>query len=601
MRPPCTPSRALRAARTPLAFARNGQKHSAHTDTYDAAVIGGGITGLTTAFRLSQDPKCTKVTLYEKTSRVRGWMHSEVQFVNDNGGKAVFEFGPRTLRAAIPACLPLLDLLVELDLLEDVLITRKSSPAARNRYIYYPDHLVRLPGRDPRRGLLSDLYANLRTLLTEPVYDKFVWSLLTEPFKQHKSSASDESVREFISRRFAPEVADNIVSALFHGIYAGDIDRLSAQALLGPLRDLEHHDRGVLGSVLNAVNLGTTFNLMDEWLALHSLAPIKQKNYWSSLKTLVRDAAVLTFKKGVQQLPDALAAALRKSKKVELLTDTEVTAISTNRVNSDLTIHFGDKQSNTHNRVIATNPAPNLAQLLAKSTRSGQKLPQNSIRQLQEHNYAVTVIVVTMLYENPNLLPVKGFGYLIPQSVPHEQNPEMALGVIFDSESTKGQDNVPCTKLTVMLGGHYWDGWEWSDYPKPDTCIQMSKSLLKRHLGITDCPLQTSVAIKHQCIPQYTVGHLSRMRDLSQTVRQEFNNRLTLAGNWYNGVGVTDCVRQGYMAASYGVGAIKLDAPSSDVPWIKYNWQNWELEGGIPTSPVRIAQTFRSERNYFFS
>jgi oxygen-dependent protoporphyrinogen oxidase len=114
MRLPCAPSRALIAARTPLAFARNGQRHSVHTGTYNAAVIGGGITGLTTAFRLSQDPKCTKITLYEKQKRVGGWMQSDVdRSVGKHGGKVVTELGPRTLRAAIPACLPLLDLVWE--------------------------------------------------------------------------------------------------------------------------------------------------------------------------------------------------------------------------------------------------------------------------------------------------------------------------------------------------------------------------------------------------------------------------------------------------------------------------------------------------------
>ncbi|RHZ57924.1 oxygen-dependent protoporphyrinogen oxidase [Aspergillus thermomutatus] len=602
MRLPCAPSRALRAVRTPLAFARNGQKHSLHTGTYNAAVIGGGITGLTTAFRLSQDPKCTKITLYEKEQRVGGWMQSQTVPVGDDDGKVVFEYGPRTLRAAIPACLPLLDLLVELDLLEDVLITSKASPAARNRYIYYPDHLVRMPARDPSRGQLSDLYSNFRTLLTEPVFDKLVRSVLTEPLKlppEQKSRDSDESVRDFVSRRLAPEVADNIVSAVYHGIYAGDIDRLSAQTLLGTFRDLEHDDRRVLGGVLHAATSDIKFNLMDDMLALHSLAATKQKSYWSSLKTLVRDASVITLKNGVQQLTDTLAAALRKSGKVDLLTGTEVKAISTNPVNSDLTIHFGNNKSNAHNRVIATNPAPNLAQQLAKPTRSGQRLPQNSIRQLQEHNYAVSVMVVNLLYENPNLLPVKGFGYLIPRSIPFEQNPERALGVIFGSDSSVGQDTAPCTKLTVMLGGHYWDGWKKTDYPDDETAIQMCQTLLQRHLGINDRPIEVAVKLQHQAIPQYTVGHLSRMRDLSQTVRQDFNNRLTLAGNWYNGVGVTDCVRQAYMAASYGVGALKLDAPSSNVPWVKYDWEDWELEGGIPTAPVRVTETFRSERNHF--
>lgn len=72
-------------------------------------MIGGGITGLTTAFRLSQDPTCSKVTLYEKTGRVGGWLQSETIPVED-GGEVVFEYGPRTLRTVIPACLPLLDL-----------------------------------------------------------------------------------------------------------------------------------------------------------------------------------------------------------------------------------------------------------------------------------------------------------------------------------------------------------------------------------------------------------------------------------------------------------------------------------------------------------
>lgn len=109
MRLPCTSSRALRGLRTQLAFPRNGQRHhSLHTKSYDAAVIGGGITGLTAAFRLSQDPTCSKVTLYEKSHRVGGWLLSET--IPVEGGKVVFEYGPRTLRTAVPACLPLLDL-----------------------------------------------------------------------------------------------------------------------------------------------------------------------------------------------------------------------------------------------------------------------------------------------------------------------------------------------------------------------------------------------------------------------------------------------------------------------------------------------------------
>lgn len=69
----------------------------AKSKPYDAAVIGGGITGLTAAFRLSGDRKCTKVTLYEKSYRLGGYIQSET--IPVDGGKVVFEHGPRTIRA----------------------------------------------------------------------------------------------------------------------------------------------------------------------------------------------------------------------------------------------------------------------------------------------------------------------------------------------------------------------------------------------------------------------------------------------------------------------------------------------------------------------
>lgn len=108
MRLPCAPHRAFRALRTPSALDLHGSRRWQHNATYDAAVLGAGITGLTAAYRLSRDPKCSRVTLYEKTSEVGGWIKSDVR--DANGGKVVFEEGPRTLRTAIPTCLPLLDL-----------------------------------------------------------------------------------------------------------------------------------------------------------------------------------------------------------------------------------------------------------------------------------------------------------------------------------------------------------------------------------------------------------------------------------------------------------------------------------------------------------
>jgi NAD(P)-binding Rossmann-like domain len=60
------------------------------------AVLGGGITGLATAFELSRTVPGAKITIYEAAKRLGGWMDSEIVPVDD--GEVVFEWGPRTLR-----------------------------------------------------------------------------------------------------------------------------------------------------------------------------------------------------------------------------------------------------------------------------------------------------------------------------------------------------------------------------------------------------------------------------------------------------------------------------------------------------------------------
>lgn len=243
--------------------------------------------------------------------------------------------------------------------------------------------------------------------------------------------------------------------------------------------------------------------------------------------------------------------------------------------------------------MIATAPAPALVKILETSSQQkGIRKPQDSIRCLREHNHAVTVMIVNLYYSNPDLLPVQGFGYLIPRSISMDQNPERALGVIFGSSSSVGQDTAPGTKVTVILGGHWWDDWHHTDFPDHDSAVKMARSLLQRHLHVTDTPLEARTRLQKNAIPQYTVGHQMRMHELSGAIRDEFRHRLTLAGNWYGDAGVTDCVKQAYLASTYGVGDVRLrdfddGVRSRFAPWTRYSYQEWDLEGGIVTSPVR--------------
>lgn len=69
--------------------------------TKNIAVIGGGITGLTTAYYISQQLPKAQITLFERSPRLGGWMRTEKVSVGEE--TVIFEQGPRTIR---PSPLP---------------------------------------------------------------------------------------------------------------------------------------------------------------------------------------------------------------------------------------------------------------------------------------------------------------------------------------------------------------------------------------------------------------------------------------------------------------------------------------------------------------
>ncbi|CAI7601567.1 unnamed protein product [Penicillium pancosmium] len=564
-------SNGIRARTRPLISAITSQRRA-----YNVAVVGGGITGLTAAWKLMRDPKCTGITLYEKSHKFGGWMESEEIPVGD--GKVVFEYGPRTLKwtTATGEC-------------------------------------------------MMDMEPLLRPIIPAVLFEH------TKPARMPDQWQKDESVSHFISRRFNSQVADNIVSAVMHGIYAGDIDKLSAQTLLGPLRNLE--GSGIMYSmIMRAWNRTKTLPMDDSLIA-------EETRLSNSGTTVARRlpglcgmgsyASTFTFKGGTKQLIDGLVSALRKSDKVNIKTQADIQTISHQPGNySPMEISTSESRK-VYDHVIAAIPAPALTKILAappKPTnhpnitgRSSPKLPSDTIQKLKSFDYATTVMVINLYYSNPNLLSINGFGYLIPRSTPASENPECGLGVIFATESSSGeelgeceefgdgswkirkqpvsQDTAKGTKLTVMMGGHYWDHFRPGDYPDHETAVSMACKMLERHLGVTEKPTIARSRLQQDAIPQYTVGHLDRMYELSKTVKRDFDQRLVLAGNWYNGVGVGDCIKQGIMAATYGVGfklppRAELRRGDSFVVHdhhLSFDYENWDMQGGIPTAPVRIV------------
>ncbi len=189
-------------------------------------------------------------------------------------------------------------------------MTSKDSVAAQNRFIYYPDHLIRMPS--PGLSLLQ----NVSTLWSEPVFDGALSAALMEVTKpQRPEGLYDESIGSFISRRFGSNLADNVVSAVFHGIYAGDIYKLSARTILAGLWQTELGYQSLIKGFLSQAFGGLGPFATEDLKIVREFQcrpPMSEK-----LET-AKKSSVFTFKGGIGELADQLEGKLLESPKVEI-------------------------------------------------------------------------------------------------------------------------------------------------------------------------------------------------------------------------------------------------------------------------------------------
>lgn len=457
--------------------------------------------------------------------------------------------------------------LAALGLRDEILPISKASPAALNRYIYYPDHLVLMPSSS-----LSRLFGRISQFWKEPLFEGMLPALLKESLiGLRDSDVNDESVGDFLARRFGKNVTDNIASAFFHGIYAGDLYKLSARTLLPLLWYLESRGRdGAPGIIRQVLSLMMTsqqvlpasvvrFGLLkrDDKIASGAL---------DTIKTMLKGASVYTFKHGLGEVISTLETTLSSNPKVAFRRSEPVEHVTSEKDTDQVLVTSQGVTSNFDYVVSSLSPAGMEGSLTATTKNQGKQLESRVSTACRRSGASVSVMVVNLYYRNPELIPstATGFGYLIPRSVPLDQNPERVLGVLFSSESSgrpgslvgdqrrgfnegleshKGQDTAPGTKLTVMMGGHWWDGWEADDLPSEEQAIEMAQSLLRRQLQISEAPEVAKARMNHNCIPQYPVGYREDMATIHEALLSEYRGRVKVAGPWWQGaVGVGDCI-----------------------------------------------------------
>lgn len=472
------------------------------------AVLGGGIGGLSACYHLSKSSQVSKIVVLESSGHYGGWLSSTRR---EDG--AVFEHGPRGVRPAGAVGKNTLNMVSELGLESEVLPVTYDHVASKNRFLYVGGQLHKMP---------SGLGGVMRTV---PPFSQPILKCVMKEVLVKRGKMEDESVHAFVSRRLGAELADIAIDSLCRGVFAGDCRDLSVRSCFPPLYKAEQ----ARGSIVLGMMLGSGPGPL---VTSSDLAKRSAKESW----------AQWSLRRGMQMLPEALEDFLQSKDCVELHKYAPVKALNTSGNGWEITLEDGCTIMADH--IIAALPATSLSAMLPPAA--------HPLSQQLEKISSVTVAVVNLEYEG-SILPVTGFGHLVPSS-----EDRGLLGVVYDSVPfpQHNRSGSVTTRLTVMMGG----SWFKESFGDPSsvseqTLLERATQAVSSHLGVTASPVWSLVALQKDCIPQYHLGHWKRIETMRKFI-SDHDLPLTLVGASFDGVSVNDVIFSGRTAAGRLVGEV---------------------------------------------
>ena len=461
-----------------------------------AIVVGGGISGLASAYLLKEKAQAAglalEVTVLEKEKRLGGKIWS----IKEEG--YLCEWGPNGFLDSKPQTLELCDDLKIRDLL------LRSNDNARKRFIYAGGTLHRLPENGAAFFMSK--------LISWPGKIR----LAMEPFIPGPPEGIDETLAAFGRRRLGEEALQKLIAPMVSGIFAGDPETMSLKSCFSRIAELESE----YGSLV---------------MAMVKLARKKRRERAEGkvVSSASGPGGVLTsFRDGIQALTDILTERLGEGTVIQ---GSGVTRVSKGD-DVPYRVHTENAEMDA-DIVILASPSSASAGILAD-------LDTGMSCVLKQIPYA-SMTVVCLGYERERIdHDLDGFGYLIAK-----EDGMKTLGTLWDSSIFENRAPQGKVLLRSMLGGACFPEYiKLSD----SEVMKRVKDDLRHIMGIKEEPSFVRIFRHPEAIPQYTVGHGKRLAALEEMGQQ--HPGLILTGNSYRGIGLNDCVASANRAAEEAVG-----------------------------------------------
>ena len=355
------------------------------------AVVGGGVAGLSAAYRLKQ--RGIRVVVYEAGDRVGGvvWTERRDGFIA--------ELGPNSIAGVTPA---LRRLFAELGLEQRLL---PASPSARVRYIVKKKKLLPLP-ISPQDFLTTRLLSNGAKL-----------AVFGEALVDPGEGTVDESIATFVRRRFNQEVLDYVANPFVAGVYAGNPEQLSVRHALPRLHAMERSHGSVMKALAGMVRAS--------------------KRDADSAEGDVMAAGPSSFRSGLQELPEALARELH----AEIRLRSPVTQLRAGP--KGWTVGAAFQPTELYDGVVYAAPA-HCVDDVDLAFPGGDRL-----KTLASITHPPVAVLALGFRRNDVAHALDGFGFLVPEV----ERVRHVLGVIFSSSLFAGRAPDGHVLLTAFIGG----------------------------------------------------------------------------------------------------------------------------------------------------
>lgn len=326
---------------------------STDSNLFDVIVVGAGISGLASAWRIQHQG--ARVLVIEAGAQPGGCIATS----REHG--CLLETGPNSALDTTPLINQLLD---ELDI---VGARTGANPEARNRYVLRNGKPCALP-LTPIDFLTSPLFSAAAKL-----------RLLREPFIARAASDSEETVAAFVRRRLGAEFLDYAINPFVGGIYAGDPEMLSLSAAFPRLHQLEQqHGSLIRGQLFGAL--------------ARARGKEKSKN----------SAPTFAFHEGMQTMTDAIAQRLT----IEL--GTQAVSVTVSEGGYTISAENSGMRREFHARaVLLAVPAYAAAKLVAP-------IAPRVATALAEIPYPPVAVIHSAYRRSAITHPLDGFGLLVP-------------------------------------------------------------------------------------------------------------------------------------------------------------------------------------------